>query len=69
MKLFTFCSVFTKCISKYNNTTIDGCHLAQHEEPNNTCLGYNNSSCWARGNHQLYVIWFLFPYRSNINVS
>ena len=21
--------------------------------PNNTCFGFNNSSCWARGNHQL----------------
>ena len=22
--------------------------------PNNTCLGFNNSTCWAQGNHQLY---------------
>ena len=21
-------------------------------EPNNTCLGFNNSSCWAQDNHQ-----------------
>ena len=26
---------------------------------NNTCLGFNNSSCWAQGNHQLYNIGLL----------
>ena len=25
-------------------------------EPNNTCLGFNNFSCWAQGNHQLYIV-------------
>ena len=24
--------------------------------PNNTCLGFNNCSCWAQGNHQLCII-------------
>ena len=24
-------------------------------EPNNTCLSFNNSSCWAQGNHRLFI--------------
>ena len=44
-----------KLLFYYN--TLTGIVGLDFASPNNTCLSFNNSSCWAQGNHQLYNIY------------